>query len=273
MGRIRLLSVIILFSLLAAAMMACQGSTEVVPTGAPNTAAPTPTMPPAWDPSKVVLIGTSGDFPPANFINESGEIDGFERELGDELCRRAGLECAWGRDEWFTLITNLVAGKYDAIVAGMAATEERDELIDFTESYLPNTPSVYVALAGASDDVINGRVAVQVNTIQQKYLADSGTTRIISLPAEAPVEALRSGEADAVFADKTFLASFVEESGGELIFVGPEVNFDSYRVGIGVREGDGDLKDKLNEAIGAMKGDGTLNDLIRKWFGEDAETS
>jgi polar amino acid transport system substrate-binding protein len=40
-----------------------------------------------------------------------------------------------------------------------------------------------------------------------------------------------------------------------------------------VREGDAELKDKLNEAIGAMKGDGTLNDLIRKWFGEDAETS
>ena len=59
---------------------------------------------------------------------------------------------------------------------------------------------------------------------------------------------------------------------GDLVFVGPEVAFDFQYASIGVRENDGELKSRLNAAIGAMRDDGTLNDLIRKWFGEDAET-
>ena len=43
----------------------------------------------------VVRLGTEGAYPPWNFINDSGEVDGFERELGDELCKRAELNCQW----------------------------------------------------------------------------------------------------------------------------------------------------------------------------------
>jgi len=272
MTRIRLCFVVVIFSLLASLVIACGGSAEVIPSPAPQTAVSAPTVPAAWNASEVLLLGTSADFPPSNFINEKGEIDGFERELGDELCRRMEVQCSWVRNDWVTIIPNLLAGDYDAIVAGMASTKERDGQIDFTQSYLPNTPSAYVALAGAGDDVVRGKVAVQVNTIQQDYLEEAGITRIISLPAEDAVEAVRRGEADAVFADKIFLESFVEDSGGTLIFVGPEITFDSDHVGIGVRENDGELKSRLNAAIGAMKEDGTLNDLIRKWYGEDAET-
>ena len=70
---------------------------------------------------------------------------------------------------------------------------------------------------------------------------------------------------------KPSLNDFVAESGGKLIFVGPELMLDS-GVGIGIRESDGELKDKFNQAISAMKADGSLNALIKKWFGEDAET-
>ena len=270
--RIRLFVFVALFALLTTAMAACGGATPTVPTATPDSATLIPTEMPAWEPDEAVRLGTSADFPPANFINEKGEIDGFERELGDELCRRMEVECSWVRNDWVTIIPNLLAGDYDAIVAGMAATPERDEQIEFTQSYLPNTPSAYVALAGSGDDAVNGRVAVQVNTIQQDYLDDAGVTRIITLPGEDAVEAVRRGEADAAFADKSFLQTFVDESAGELVFVGPEVEFDTNHVGIGVRDGDIGLKSRLNAAISAMKGDGTLNDLIRKWFGEDAKT-
>ena len=270
LGRLCLL--VVLCSLLAAGLAACGGSEEFRPSGTSGSVAPAPTVAAAWDSSKALRIGTSADFPPSNFINERGEIDGFERDLGDELCRRMGVECAWVQNDWVSIIPNLQAGKYDAILAGMAATKERDEEIDFTRAYLPNTPSAYVALAGAGDDAINGKVAVQVNTIQQDYLDEAGITRVIFLPGEDPVKAVRNGEADAVFADKIFLQTFVDDSGGDLVFVGPEVAFDFQYASIGVRENDGELKSRLNAAIGAMRDDGTLNDLIRKWFGEDAKT-
>ena len=58
---------------------------------------------------------------------------------------------------------------------------------------------------------------------------------------------------------------------GKLAVVGPAVPLDS-GIGIGVREDDGELKEKLDRAIDSMKEDGSLNALIRKWFDEDAET-
>ena len=261
--------------LLLAAAVACGSSPgTVAPPATPaqpaTDPAPAPTAAPAWDPADPVRLGTSADYPPFNFINERGEIDGFERALGDELCRRAELRCEWVQNDWVTIIPHLTAGNYDAIIAGMAATKERAQLVDFTQAYLPSTPSAYVALAGAGDDAINGRVAVQVNTIQHDYLVESGVTRVVSLPAGDPVQAVQNGDADAVFADKPFLKGIVADSGGTLVFVGPEITLESSNASIAVRPIDSRLRDRLNAAISKMKEDGALNDLIRQWFGEDA---
>ncbi|HAW47498.1 MAG TPA: amino acid ABC transporter, partial [Roseovarius sp.] len=73
----------------------------------------------------VVRLGTEGAYPPWNFINDAGEVDGFERELGDELCKRAELNCEWVTNDWDSIIPNLVSGNYDAIIAGMSITDER----------------------------------------------------------------------------------------------------------------------------------------------------
>ena len=216
-----------------------------------------------------VKMGTEGFYPPYNFIDDDGEVAGFERELGDELCRRAELECTWVTNDWDTIIPNLVAGDYDTIMAGMSITAERDETIDFTQAYLPPTPSVYIALAGAGDDAIEGKVAAQVATIHADYLSESGATLVEYELAEDLVEAVLSGEADAALVDREFAHDSMAENEGKLAVVGPDVPLDS-GVGIGVREDDTELKDKLDKAIESMKEDGSLNDLIDKWFDDDA---
>ena len=221
--------------------------------------------------SDVTRMGTEGAYEPYNYINDAGELVGFELELGDELCRRAELECEWVTNEWETIIPNLVDGQYDTILAGMSITDERDELIDFTQAYTPPSPSVYIAAAGAGDDAVNGRVAAQVSTIHADYLAESSATLIEYELAEELVSAVLSGEADAALVDQEFAHESIATSGNMLIVVGPEVPLDS-GIGIGVREDDTDLKNAMNEAIDSMKADGSLNALIRKWFDEDAET-
>ena len=224
----------------------------------------------AGDPD-TVRMGTEGAYPPYNFINDDGEVDGLERELGDELCRRADLECTWVTNEWDTIIDNLVADDYDTILAGMSITDERDEVIDFTQPYIPPNPSVYVALAGAGDEVIDGKVAAQVSTVQSGYLSESGATLLEYALAAEPISAVLSGEADAALVDEEFAHDNMAENGGKLTIVGPEVMLDS-GTGVGVREDDSELKDKLDRAIDAMKEDGSLNALIKKWLGADANT-
>jgi polar amino acid transport system substrate-binding protein len=210
----------------------------------------------------VVRMGTEGAYPPWNFINDSGDVDGFERELGDELCARAELTCEWVVNDWDSIIPNLTGGNYDTIIAGMSITDERDEVIDFTQAYTPPDPSNYVAL---SDDVdlAGGVVAAQAGTIQASYVAESGATLVEFASPDETIAAVVNGEADAVLADASFLEGAVAAN-GDLMIVGDPVALGG-GVGMGLRESDGELKAKFDAAIQSMKDDGTLNALIEKW--------
>jgi polar amino acid transport system substrate-binding protein len=212
-----------------------------------------------------IRMGTEGAYPPYNYIDDNGEVAGFEKDVGDELCKRANLSCTWVISDWDSIIPNLVASNYDTIIAGMSITAERDEVIDFTSEYFPPDPSTYVALAGASADVINGVVAAQTSTIQASYIANSSATVVEFATPEETVAAVRNGEADAVLADDAYLADIVKDSNGELAFVGPKVSIGG-GIGMGIRESDTELKAKMNAAIASMKADGTLTKLIAKWF-------
>lgn len=222
------------------------------------------------DGHSVVRMGTEGAYAPYNFINDAGEIDGFEREVGDELCARAELTCEWVKNDWDSIIPNPVSGNYDTIIAGMSITAERDEVIDFTQDYYPPTASAYVA-ASEDADLEGGVVAAQTATIQAGHIAESGATLVEFATPEETIAAVRNGEADAVFADRDFLVPMVEESGGDLIFVGEPVPLGG-GVGMGLRESDAELRGKFDAAITSMKEDGTLNELLIKWFGDEVIT-
>jgi polar amino acid transport system substrate-binding protein len=214
----------------------------------------------------VIRLGTEGAYPPFNFINDAGEVAGFEREVGDELCKRASLTCEWVTNEWDTIIPNLQSGNYDVIIAGMSITDERKEVIDFSQNYFPPTASVYAALSAEAD--LKGVVAAQVSTIQAGHVAETGATLLEFATPDETVAAVRNGEAVAVFADKDFLAPIVAESNGELVFVGEPVPLGD-GVGLGLRKSDTELKAKLDAGIQAMKDDGSLNALIEKHFGPE----
>ncbi len=216
----------------------------------------------------MVRLGTEGAYPPYNFINDGGQVDGFERELGDELCARAELTCEWVTNDWDSIIPNLQSGNYDVIIAGMSITEERDQVIDFTQNYIPPAASAYAALS-ADVDVSSAVIAAQTATIQAAHVAESGATLVEFATPEETIAAVRNGEADAVFADKDYLVPIVAESGGELVWAGEDVQLGG-GVGMGLRESDTELRDKFDAAIQSMKDDGTLNPLIKKWFGEEA---
>jgi polar amino acid transport system substrate-binding protein len=219
--------------------------------------------------AQTVRLGTEGAYPPYNFINDAGEVDGFERELGDELCKRASLTCEWVTNDWDSIIPNLQSGNYDVIIAGMSITDERDKVIDFTQAYIPPAASAYLTLAGQEVDIKSGVIAAQTSTIQAGYVAESGATLVEFATPDETIAAVKNGEADAVFADKDYLAPIAAESNGELVLLAEEVQLGG-GVGMGLRESDAELKGKFDAAIQSMKDDGTLNTMIKKWFGDEA---
>jgi polar amino acid transport system substrate-binding protein len=215
----------------------------------------------------VVRMGTEGAYPPYSFLNDQGEVDGFEIELGNELCARAQLSCEWVTNEWDSIIPNLVSGNYDTIMAGMSITPERDEVIEFTQDYIPPTPSSYVGLS-ADVDVTTATIAAQSTTLQASYVAETGATLLEFATQDETIAAVQNGEADAVFADTDFLTPIVEASGGQLVFIGEPMPLGG-GIGMGLRESDAELKTKFDDAISSMKEDGSLNELLAKWFPED----
>lgn len=210
-----------------------------------------------------VRIGTEGAYAPYNYLDDNGEVAGFERVLGDELCKRAELTCEWVTNDWDSIIPNLVSGNYDAIMAGMSITSERDKVIDFSDAYTQPDPSSYASMEGMDAGNL-GVVAAQTGTIQASFIASTGAQLLEFATPEETVAAVRNGEADAVLADRAYLEPIVTE-GGSVVFIGEPV-FLGGGVGIGLRESDAALREKLNAAIQSMKADGSLNALIKEWL-------
>lgn len=220
--------------------------------------------------AQTVRIATEGAYPPYNLVNDKGEVDGFEVELGNELCKRAKLDCTWVKNDWDSIIPNLNSANYDAIMAGMSITEERKKSVAFSQNYYPPNPSAYAAPT-ADVDVTKGVIAAQTSTIQAQHVAESGAELLEFPTPDEAVGAVRNGQAEAVFADKDFLAPIVDESNGAMVWVNGQDNVKlGEGIGMALRQSDTELKAKFDAAISEMKKDGSLNALSKKWFGEKA---
>lgn len=222
-----------------------------------------------------VRIATEGVYPPWNFVDESGNPAGYEIDLGNEICKRAALECTFQLNDWDSIIPNLVAGNYDVIMAGMSVTDERKASIDFSADYFPPEPSKYMVRAGTAldfDNLSGVNIGVQSSTIQAAYvdqnLAAANTVKAFANADQALAD-LNAGNVDVILADGNYLTEVVAGSGGALELVGPDVSIGG-GVAAGLRKADDELEGKINEAIASMKADGTLDAMIIKWFPEKA---
>ena len=218
-----------------------------------------------------VRIGTEGAYAPWNYLDESGELAGYEIDLGNAVCERIGVECEFVQNEWDSIIPNLQAGNYDVIMAGMSITDERMETISFTEAYYPPDPSRYIAAAGGEFDfdALEGlRIGAQGATIQAAYAEENFGADNTILTFETPdqsISDLAAGNLDLIIADGSYLQPIVDGSGGQIVFVGPEVEIGG-GVGAGVRKDDTELQRQLDDALAALKADGTVDALIEEYF-------
>ena len=218
-----------------------------------------------------VRIGTEGAYAPWNYLDDAGKLAGFEIDLGNHLCKSAGLTCEFVANEWDSIIPNLIAGNYDVIMAGMSVTEERMMSINFSADYYPPDPSVFAAAADTSvdfDNLSGVRIGVQGSTIQAGYAEENfgANNTIVSYEtADQSVADLAAGNIDILLADNNFLGPIIDSSGGALVITGPSVAIGG-GVAAGMRKDDSELAEKLNAAIAAAKADGSLDKLIKEYF-------
>ncbi len=230
---------------------------------------------------KKVRIGTEGAYPPFNFIDEKGKVQGFDVDIAKALCEEMGADCEFVVQDWDGLIPGLIAKKFDCIIASMSITEERKKKVDFSDKYYM-TPAKFVIKKSQALDLfkkgIKGKtVGAQRATVAENFLRDNFGS-IVKVKSYATQDEanmdLVAGRVDLVIADSVvLLGGFLEkEQGKDYMFVGPgfvDKKWFGDGIGIAVRKADGDLRDKFNQAIKGIRGDGTYQTINAKYFDFD----
>ena len=255
-----------------------------------------------------IRIGTEGAYPPWNSKDASGNLIGFEVELAQELCAIMKHECTIVEQDWDGMIPALLMRKFDAIMAGMSITAERQKTITFSQGYATepatlavmkgssiegmDTPAA-INLDRSSSDVkkalktitasLSGKtVCTQTGTIHQNFLesGDVGSVNVRTYKTQDEVNLdLSSGRCDVALAAKASFIDYAEASGKAVVTVGPNLSGGAFGggVGVGIRQGGDDaigkrdaklLKD-FNKAIDKARKKGIISKLAIKWFKDD----
>ena len=248
-----------------------------------------------------IKIGTEGAYPPWNSKDASGKLIGFEVELAYTLCRYIGQQCEIVEQDWDGMIPALIMRKFDAIMAGMSITAERQKAISFSQGYADEVASLAVmkgsdlegmntpeginltlggsgvkktlkTLAGA---LAGKTVCTQTATIHQNFLesGDVGKINLRTYKTQDEVNLdLASGRCDVALAAAVAFTDYAEKSGKPVVLVGPTFSGGAFGngVGVGIRKDDTELLKAFNKAIEKARKNGDISRIATKWFGFDA---
>jgi polar amino acid transport system substrate-binding protein len=227
-----------------------------------------------------VRIGTEGAYPPFNNLEADGSLVGFDVDIAKALCEEMQVECEFVVQDWDGMIPALQSGKFDAIIASMSITEERMEVIDFTEKYY-NTPPAIAAptdseLRGVTPEDLAGKtMGAQSSTTHSNYAEEHFPDSNLQLypTADEYKLDLASGRIDAAIDDVVVLSEWLgSEDGACCRIVGtlpidPVINGEG--AGIGIRKEDTELKEMFNAAIQAIRESGKYKEINDKYFSFD----
>lgn len=228
-----------------------------------------------------IRFGVEASYAPFESKSPSGDLQGFDIDIGNAVCAKAQMTCKWVETSFDGLIPALQGRKFDAINSAMNATEKRREAIDFT-TVIYRVPSRLIArsdsgLVATAASLKGKRVGVLQSSIQETYAKvhwePAGVTVVPYQDQNQIYADLGAGRLDATLVlapagQKGFL-SLPEGKG--FAFVGEAVRDDKILgsgVAFGIRKGDDALRQSLNAAIEQLQANGTVTSLARKYFGD-----
>lgn len=223
--------------------------------------------------------GLEAEYPPFESRNAAGELEGFDVDLGNAICKAAAMKCSWVETSFDALIPGLVAKKFDAINSAMNITEQRRKSIDFTQP-IYRIPSQLVGKAGtaveATPEGLKGKtIGVLQGSIQETYAKEhwekQGVTVVSYKDQNMAWGDLLNGRIDAsLVMSAAGQAGFLSKPQGKGFgFIGKPVSDDTILgsgIGFGLRKGDEATKKQLDAAIDKVRADGTIAKLADKYF-------
>ncbi|WP_439631444.1 transporter substrate-binding domain-containing protein [Shinella sp.] len=229
-----------------------------------------------------VRVGFAAEpYPPFTSPDASGNWQGWEVDFMKAICAEAKLDCVITPVAWDGIIPALTTNKIDMIIGSMSITAERLQTIDFSDKYYNSPPGIIgakdVKFDATSEGLSGKTLGVQVATIHQvyanKYFGEAGATVKEYQTQDEANNDLAAGRIDAVQADSIALTDFLKTEQGACCDMKGTVKDDpeilGLGVGVGLRKGETELKDKINAAIKAIRANGTYDTFSKKYFDFD----
>jgi polar amino acid transport system substrate-binding protein len=239
-----------------------------------------------------LTVSTDPAYPPQSSLNDqTGDYEGFDIDVATEIAKRLGVEVAWETPAWDVITAGSWNGRWDTTVGSMTPTNDRQEVLYFTEPY-NFTPAVVVVGAdndGVTDlstDLDGKKIGVCAGCTYEQYLnkelkiegyefdfvIDDAEVSGYDTDTTA-LEDLTNGRLDAVITSVTTAQGYID-AGNPVKIVGDPVFYEPLSVGFD-KSSDPSSESLYNAVDGIVKEmheDGTLTDLSDKWYGLDLTT-
>ena len=226
----------------------------------------------------VLRVGLEPGYMPFEVTNQKGEIIGFDVDLAKRMAKAMGVRLELVSTAWDGIIPALLTDKFDIIMSGMTLTQERNLKIGFSDPYVVIGQSILIK-KNIADQVKSYR---DLNNAKYKVASKLGTTgeqatrRMIPKAAYISFETeqegvmdLVNGKIDAFVYDLPYMAiANAQKNNGSLVFLDQPFTYEP--IAWGIRKGNPDFTNWLNNFLAQIKSDGTYDKLYKKWFLSDS---
>ena len=226
-----------------------------------------------------LVMGTNAQFPPYEFRDENNEVAGIDADIAAAIADKLGMELEITDMAFDSLIPALDGGTIDIILAGMTVTPEREESVNFTDSYATGVQVIIVpedsdiAPTEQEDgtmavDLTGKLIGVQAGTTGDMYCTDDyGQESVRQYDNGAlAVSALANGQVDCVVIDNEPAKNYVAANTGLKIL---ETEYITEDYAAAIAKDNTELLEQVNAAIAELKADGTIDEIIGKYITTD----
>ena len=213
-----------------------------------------------------LIVSTNAEFPPYEYY-DANEIVGIDVEIAKAIAEKMGLELEVKDGAFDAIIAEVVSGKADVGIAGMTATDERKQNVDFSDSYATGTQVIIVKEGSeikSAADLEGKSIGVQLGTTGDIMATDVKDSKVEQYnKGMDAVQALSQGKIDAVIIDNE-PAKFYEKEVSGLKILDEAFAVEEYAIAL--KKGNTELQTKINETLKELKAEGKIDEIIAKYI-------
>ena len=216
-------------------------------------------------------MATNAAFPPYEMTADDGSFEGIDVEVATAIAEKLGLELVVDDMDFDAALIAAQNGKSDMVMAGVTVNEERQAVMDFSDSYATGVQVVIVPEGSdiTLDTLGDQQIGTQRGTTGYIYCSgDYGEDHVISYDnGITAVQALQNGQVDCVVIDSAPAQALVDANPGLTIL---DTEYVTENYAIGFPKGS-DLLPAVNGALAELIADGTVQSIVDKYISPDAE--